>query len=134
MTFGAGMRNFRGTARWSVTYQLPTSTLVELGLNSSIESSCGRSVCVRTSLIRILPIPEGGSSAPGEPPMTVLARQFRGLFGSGFKFGFAGTSEKPVPSADDGHGGRVPYFTEKIAAPAACTSATVWPALERLFV
>ena len=84
------------------------STLVELGLYSSIESSCGRSVCVRTSLIRILPIPEGGSSAPGEPPMTVLARQFRALFGSGFRLGLTGTNEKPVPSGAEGHGGRVP--------------------------
>src|SRR5437016_3087390 len=108
MTFGAGMWNFFGTVRWSVRYQLPTSTLVVLGLKSSIESSCGRSVCVRTSLIRILPIPEAGSSAPGEPPITVLARQFSGLFGSGFKLGLTGTREKPAPSAEEGQGGRVP--------------------------
>ena len=37
----------------------------------------------------------------------VLARQLIGLFGSGFRFGLAGTKENPVPSADGGQGGRV---------------------------
>ena len=40
--------------------------------------------------------------------MTVLALQFSALFGSGFKLGLTGTNEKPAPSGEDGHGGRVP--------------------------
>src|SRR5262245_32548922 len=101
------MRNFCGTVRWSVRYQLAMLTLVVFGLNNSIESSCGGSVCVRASLTRIRPTFDGGSSAPGEPPITVLARQFNGSLGSGLRLGFTGTSEKPVPSAAVGQGGRV---------------------------
>src|ERR1035441_6785775 len=108
MVVGAGMRNFCGTVRWSVRYQLLISTLVGLGLYNSTESSWGRSVCVRASLTKMRGIFRGGSSAPGEPPMTALARQLSGFDGSGFRFGFTGTKENPVPSGDDGQGGCVP--------------------------
>lgn len=45
-----------------------------------------------------------GSSAPGDPPRLVLARQEVERFGEGLLFGWTGTSERPPPSADVGHG------------------------------
>src|ERR1035437_348486 len=108
MVVAAGMRNFCGTVRWSVRYQLLISTLVGLGLYNSTESSSGRSVCVSASLTKTRGIFRGGSAGPGEPPITGLARQLSGLAGSGLKLGLTGTNENPVPSGDDGQGGRVP--------------------------
>src|SRR5436305_9825652 len=93
------MRNFCGTARWSVRYQLPTSTEVGLGLWSSIESSWGGSVCVSASLIRTRGTVGGGSSAPGDPPTRVLERQFDFFSDSrGGACSSTTTNEKPKPS------------------------------------
>ena len=80
------------------------STSNGFGLYNSIESNCGGSVCVSTSLIHTDATDDGGSSVPGEPPNRVLARQFAALFGSEFRLGFTGTSEKPVPSGAMGQG------------------------------
>src|SRR4051812_28551419 len=110
------MRNLKGILRASVRNQFAMLTGVELGLKSSIESTCGRSVCVSTSLMKTDATFGAGSSAPGEPPAIVLARQFTGLFGSRFRFGFMGTRENPAPSGEVGQGALVPYFTEKIGS------------------
>src|SRR5438132_13268561 len=94
-----GMRNLCGIARWSVKYQLPMSTFIEFGLYSSMESTCGGSVCVSASLMRTRGTFDGGSSAPGEPPVNALARQFAPL--SHALDGACSsitTSEKPKPS------------------------------------
>src|SRR5678810_1109861 len=99
-----GIRNFWGTERSSVRYQLPKFAGVGPGLCNSIASTAGGSVCVRTSLIQTSGMLDGGSSAPGDPPARVLARQFAGLFGSELMFGLKGTSEKPPPSAAGGQG------------------------------
>ena len=77
-----------------------------VGLNNSIVSTCDAMLCVSTSLTRIRGIATAGSSAPGEPKIAVLARQFSALSGSPPPFGEIGTSEKPFPSAAIGHGGR----------------------------
>src|SRR4051794_8755491 len=107
MVAPAGMRNFCGTLRWSVRYQLPMFTFVAFGLYNSTESTWGRSVWVNASLIRTTGILRGTSFVRGAPPMKLLARQFAELFGSELKFGLVGTSENPVPSAAAGQGGRV---------------------------
>src|SRR5438132_14421141 len=94
-----GMRNLCGIARWSVKYQLPMSAFVEFGLCSSMESTCGGSVCVSASLTRTRGTFDGGSSAPGEPPANALARQFVRLSHAlGGACSSATTSEKPNPS------------------------------------
>src|SRR3954469_9239761 len=98
------MRYFFGTALSSVRYQPPTSTLVPVGLKSSRLSSCGGSVWVRISLMTIGGTLGAGSSAPGEPPAKVLARQLAPLSGACVRPGFFGTKENPSPSAVLGHG------------------------------
>src|ERR1035441_2618438 len=73
---GLGMRNFRGTVKSSVRYQLPTFTLVPVGLQSSIASVSGGSVCARISLITIGACgPSSGSACPGVPPSVPFGRQ-----------------------------------------------------------
>src|SRR4051794_18257571 len=98
------MRYFLGTALSSVRYQPPTSAFVPDGLKSSRLSSCGGSVCVRISLMTIGGRLGTGSSAPGEPPGKVLARQLVPLSGAWDRPGFFGTKENPSPSAVLGQG------------------------------
>src|ERR1035438_9710264 len=103
MLVGSGIRNFVGLARSSLRNQPATITFVVVGLNNSIVSVCGGTVCVRTSLINTGAMAGAGSSAPGEPPTAVLARQAPGKEGSREKF--ARTRENPRPSDEIGHGG-----------------------------
>src|SRR6187549_3608091 len=70
-----------------------------------------------------------GSSAPGEPPGLVLARQRLPLSGAGDTPGLRCTSEKSARSGVTGQSGRSSYVTEKIGAPSACESASCSPAL-----
>ena len=71
----SGMRNFLGAAPSSLRNQPPRFTSLALGLNNSIQSSSGRSVCVSASFTRTGRTAGSGSSAPGEPPAFALARQ-----------------------------------------------------------
>src|SRR5687768_11518644 len=99
-------RYFIGVLGSSVRNQPPISTAsARFGLNNSMKST-PVSEWLRTSLINTGGTVAAGSSAPGEPPGKVLARQFAGLSGSGFEFGCIGTSEKPKSSAVTGHGAR----------------------------
>src|SRR5215467_12986656 len=94
-----GNRYLRGVVRSSVRYQPLMSASVAFGLANSTVSTAGGSVWVTASLTNTGEMAAGESSAPGEPPMTELARQFAGLFGSGLKLALTGTREKPTPSA-----------------------------------
>src|SRR5437016_2497010 len=93
------MRNFFGVLRSSLINHPPMSTSPAVGLNNSMASTCGRSVCVSSSLMRIGGIFGAASSAPGDPPMEPLARQLslspQADHGA---FSFTMTSEKPSPS------------------------------------
>src|SRR5213594_542605 len=101
------MRYFFGLSASSVRNQPPRSTALVFGLNNSMKSD-PVSEWLRTSLMSTGEIGLMGSSAPGDPPKKVLARQFAGLPGSGRSFGFTGTSEKPKLSGAMGHGERSP--------------------------
>ncbi len=73
-----------------------------------------------------------GSSAPGDPPTFVLARQELATFGAGLLFGWLGTSERPPPSAAVGHGGSSSNVKLMIVSPNGSVSVSVSPPLERL--
>src|SRR5213594_2982469 len=105
MVVSGRMRNFVGAWRSSVMNQPPILTVVAVGLNNSMASNSGRSVCVSSSLTRIGAITGGaGSSAPGEPPGTVLGRQlaFSPQVSHG-AFSLTMTREKPSPSVTGYH-------------------------------
>src|SRR5690242_7895906 len=95
-----GRRYFLGVKKSSVKNQPSRFTVFVLGLKNSTESTCGRSVCVSTSLMMTgLNAVGAGSITPGEPFTLPLARQlallpqvFHGAFSSTI------TSEKPRPS------------------------------------
>src|SRR5206468_8067660 len=76
-----GILNFVGNAASSVKNQPPMSTAAAVGLYNSIASTAGGSLWVNASLMTIPAITGSGSSAPGEPPGFVLARQLEGLLG-----------------------------------------------------
>src|SRR5436190_7675697 len=103
MNVPSGMRYFMGAPCASVRNQPPISTADGFGLNSSIKS-LPVSEWLSTSLISTGGTMGAGSSAPGEPPGNVLARQLAGLSGSGLAFGCTGTSEKPNSSGLIGQG------------------------------
>src|SRR5213076_12054 len=99
MFVGSGRRNFFGVLESSLMNQPPRFTSPGVGLNSSMVSTCGGSVCVSSSLTRIAGILGAGSTAPGEPLMKLLARQLslsphvsQGAFSSTI------TSENPSPA------------------------------------
>src|SRR5262245_26663226 len=98
----SGIRNFQGTAESSVRNQPPMFTSLAVGLCSSMASTTGGSECVSTSLIRLEGIKGVGSSAPGEPPGRVLARQLERLLGFSLALGVLVTSENPYPSGVNG--------------------------------
>src|SRR5439155_27145200 len=96
---GSGTRNFFGVLGSSVMNQPPRLTSPGFGLNNSIASRSGKSVCVSSSLIRIAGMFGTASSAPGEPPVEALARQLSLVLqvchGAA---SLAMTSENPSPS------------------------------------
>lgn len=106
MTVPSVMRNFFGLPGSSLRNQPPTFTGALPGLKISMVSSCGRMDAVRTSFTNTGAITGVGSSAPGDPPMRVLLRQWRPSLGFGLALGFTGTAEKPLPSTVTGQGAR----------------------------
>src|SRR2546429_7760684 len=94
------MRNFFGVLRSSLINHPPMFTSPAVGLNNSMASTCGGSVCVSSSLMRIGAMFGAASLAPGEPLTAPLMRQLalslQVYHGS---FSFAMTSEKPSPPA-----------------------------------
>src|SRR5262245_8264606 len=70
-----GMRNVVGQPPSSLRNQPPKSTPNGFGLNSSIQSISGGTVRERISLRSTGGTVDSGSSVPGEPPPTLLARQ-----------------------------------------------------------
>src|SRR6266478_6317358 len=125
----SGMRNFFGALRSSVKNQPPTSTAEAPGLYNSISSPGGPPGWVNASLTRMGAMEFGGSSAPGEPPASVLARQLDAVEGFGLAFGSRGTSEKPRPSAATGHGAASSYRAERMVFPSGWLSVMVSPPL-----
>src|SRR6266511_3944106 len=95
-----GMRNFRGVAKSSERNQPPTFTGLVVGLKSSMASTEGRSVWVRSSLMTMGATTGGaGSTCPGAPLTTPLGRQLVLLSQrSGSAFSSTTASEKPTPS------------------------------------
>src|SRR2546430_15314513 len=93
------MRNFFGVLRSSLINHPPMFTSPAVGLNNSMASTCGGSVCVSSSLMKIGGRFGAASSAPGEPSTAPLARQLslspQADHGA---FSFMITREKPSPS------------------------------------
>ena len=72
-----------------------------------------------------------GSSAPGEPPTFLLARQFAASSGLPARFAF--TSERPVASGPSGHGCVFAYSHETMVLPSLFSRRTFSPLLLRFF-
>src|SRR5712672_4055389 len=75
MIVGSGSRNFFGILGSSVMNQPPMFTSPAVGLNNSMASTSGGSVCASSSLTRIAGMFGSASPAPGEPFTTLLERQ-----------------------------------------------------------
>ena len=80
-------------------------TPAPVGLNSSMRSGLA-SARERISLMTTGAMAGVGSSAPGEPPATALARHAAPSSEFGSATASRGTSEKPCPSGASGHGAR----------------------------
>src|SRR5437762_10963703 len=99
MIVGSGMRNFFGVLGSSLMNQPPMFTSPAFGLNSSMASTCGGSVCVSSSLTRMGGMFGAASSVPGEPFTTLLARQLSlSPHVSHGAFSLTMTKENPNPS------------------------------------
>ena len=128
----AGKRYFFGVAMSSLNHQSLTSTAAAFGLKSSMRSPPGCVEFASTSLMKMAGVGGAGSSAPGEPPAFVLARQLFALLGEAMAFAFTGTSEGPLPSGVIGHGAESSHVTLKTVRFAASLSVSVSPLFERL--
>src|SRR5262245_2505662 len=103
MLVPSGIPYFIGALPSSERNHPPMLTADAVGLCSSIKSCNGGSECVSASFTTTGGIEDAGSSAPGDPPGTALARHENGLSGFPFAFGFRGTNENPNPSGVSGH-------------------------------
>src|SRR5687768_8466712 len=131
MNVPLAIRYFFGVPGSSLRNQPLSSTAPAFGLNNSIKS-IPVSEWLSTSLMSTGATALSGSSAPGEPPGFVLARQFAGLSGSGFALGSTGTSENPKSSGVTGHGDKSSYVAETTLLPSGCDKASVSPPLSSL--